>query len=323
MTNSNNKWKKRFLSSSLPLEFEVTKILADKKFMVTNDYSFFRKTDKEFKEFSADLKGLLLFPLNNNNDIKASLNVLIECKYRDEGKKWLFLPDLNKTDVANQVLGYGIRVLGEFSKKEIKTNPIYNFESKVEFGLKGIELNVNTGEVFDTDIRHGINQLKYALPYLVMDSIEGNLWGHFDDIVPDFIIPILVTNADLFKLKKNFRIDDMNHIDSIDEIADKVPYLMSYSDIGPDFTEHHKEVFKNFEIKISNNKNLEKIERLQSTYQSEYSFYKSPSRCCNELEKSYKSTLIRYYTHFFICSFDNLDNLMKKILKLIPKTIRD
>lgn len=193
---------------------------------------------------------------------------------------------------------------------------MYNFERKVEFGLKGVELNIYTGEVFDKDIKHGINQLKYALPYLIKDSIEGNIYGGFSDIVPDFIIPILVTNADIYILNKDFKINNLKSIHTIDQIAKKTPYLISYSGIGPDFTEHHKQVFKDFNSKISKNENLIKLEQIQSTYlHPKYNFYNSPIRLCDELENAYKSTLLKYYTHFIICSFDNLEILIKDILK--------
>ncbi len=324
MNKNNDKWKKRFLSSSLPLEFEVARLLTCKKFMVTYDYSFLRKAEVELKEFSVDIKGFLHFPINNNNEIEASLSVLIECKYRDVGKKWLFLPDTN-VEISHQVLGNGIRNLGLFSKRNINASLIYNFERKIDFGLKGVELNISSGEVVEKDIKHGINQLKYALPYLIKDSIEHNIWGHFNDIVPDFIIPILVTTADLYTLKKDFKINDLKNIDSIEDIANKVPYLFAYSDIGPDFTEHHKQVFDNFYIEASiTNNNLKELEKIQSKFlDPKFNFYNSPTKCCNELEQSDRTTLTRYYTHFLICSFDNLEIFIKEILKMIPKTIKN
>lgn len=324
MSTNNDKWKNRFLSSSLPLEFEVAKLLTNHKFMVSYDYSFLRKTETEFKEFSTDIKGLTTFPRNNNNQIKAHLEVLVECKYRENGKKWLFLPDTNKPEVSNQVLGYGIRHLGEFSKINITDSPIYNFEQKIDFALKGVELNIHTGEVYDKDIVHGINQLKYACPYLIRNSIEQNIWGHFDDIVPNFIIPILVTNSDLYKLRKDFKIGDLSNANSLEDISYKVPFLICYSAIGPDFIEHHKRIFKGFYVESSNNEKLKEIEKIQSKYvHPVYNYYSSPIKLCNELENSFKSTLMKYYTHFIVCSFANFETLIKEILKMIPKTVKN
>lgn len=319
--DTSKKWKSRFLSSSVPLEFETARVLTNLNISVSHDYSFSRRESLDYKEFSCDLKGLGYFPLGNNDQVDATIELLVECKYRDEGKGWIFLPELDLPEFSNQTLGYAIRNITSFSRTTIKYGPIYDLEEIFSFSPKGVEINFNNGEVFDKDIRHGILQLKYALPYLIQDAILGNIYGHINDAKPRFIVPILVTNADLYLLNKEFSIESLKKCNAIEEIASKVPYLLFYSNIGPDFTEHHKQVFESFYDKIRKNQSLLNFENYQSQVKNQYGMYKSPINECQELQNSYRSALLPYYTHFIICSFKHFEVLVKQILSSIEQSI--
>jgi hypothetical protein len=51
------KWKAGLLSSSVPLEYEVAKILAKEAFAVSADYSYLRRDEQGIeKEFSCDIE---------------------------------------------------------------------------------------------------------------------------------------------------------------------------------------------------------------------------------------------------------------------------
>ena len=322
MTEQTKKWKSRFLSSSVPLEFEVAKTLTNLKFNVSYDYSYLRKDGLEAKEFSTDILGQIYFPTNNKDIVNASLAVIAECKYRDEGKKWIFVPELYHQDSTKFVIGNTIRAFGEMSKDEVNTNLFFDFDRGFESTMKGIEININTGEVFDKDVKHGINQLKFALPYLIKDSLEFNMYGHIDDAKPWYVLPILVTNADLYVLRKEFSIDLLKTIDNIEDISDKVPYLILNSDIGPDFTGHHRMVFENFFADNKGNTSLKSLDESQMKFKDgELGIYNSPIDLCRELDESNKWTLIKYYSQFFVCSLDNFETLIKDIIEVVPKSI--
>lgn len=317
------KWKSRLLSSSIPLEYEVAKILSDLDFMVSFDYTYYRRDGEFKKEFSTDIKGYFLFPLNTENEIDASLTSLVECKYREEGKKWIFLPDVNKLDTSSFMPGNTIKSLSEFSTIKNKDNLIGNFEDKLDFALKGVEVSLTTGEVFDKDIRHGISQLQFALPYLIKGCIGSNVFGHLVDVKPEYLISILVTNADLYILNDNFSIDKIREVENFEELAKKVPYLVYFSDIGPDFTDHHKEIFKNFYFECKNNENLKIFEAFQETKKhKKYGIYDSPIRTFSDLEQSFYHTLNKYYSQHFICSFEHFPDLIKLILKMLSKVTK-
>ncbi len=317
------KWKSRLLSSSLPLEYEIAKTLSNFDFSVSFDYSYFRKDGELKKEFSTDIKGFFLFPLDTEHRVDANLTLLAECKYRDEGKKWVFLPEVNKPEFSAITLGCTIKSLAEFSTVETKKDFIYSFEDKFDCALKGIEISTTNGEVFDKDIRHGLSQLKFALPYLVKENIESNLIGHLVDAKPSFIVSILVTNAELYIFNQDFSIDKMRNIENIDALAKKVPYLICYSEIGPDFTEHHKEIFGDFYSERERNKNLSEFETFQETLKhKKYGIYNSPINTCWELDRAFNSTLRKYYSQHFVCSFEHFETLIGQILRTLSKVTK-
>lgn len=323
MGDNSKKWKSRLLSSSIPLEFEVAKILSELNFFVSYDYPYSRKDGVEQKEFSTDINASLYYPLDNENEIDGVLSILAECKYREEGKKWLFIPEINKVDFSTFTLGYTIRALKEFSKRRIKAEKLYEFEDKCDFSLKAVEVNTITGDVFDKDIRHGVYQLKFALPYLVKDFIEGNLYGHIEDVETRFIVPVLITNADLYLIKENFSISQLKEIDNVEDISTKVPYIILYSDIGPDFTEHHKVIFKDFFKENKGNRNLTVIEALQKKFKyGKFRFSYSAMDSCFDLQESFKSKLLANYSQFFVCSFQEFPGFINGLIKAVEASLK-
>lgn len=321
--SENKKWKSRLLSSSIPLEYEVGKILSDLDFSVSFDYTYYRKDGEQKKEFSTDIKGHFLFPLNDETNIDAALTLIAECKYREDGKKWLFLPDINKPDLSSFTSGYTIKSLSEFSTSKVKNDLIAKFEEKFEFALKGIEISVTNGEVFDKDIRHGISQLKFALPYLVKNAIENNVFGHIADAKPTYLISILITNADLFVLNENFSVNKIKEVEELDQMAQKVPYLIYYSETGPDFSNHHKEIFEDLRLECESNENLKIFEEFQQMQKDKkYGVYDSPERNISDFEQSFYYTLMKYYSQHFICSFEHFPKLINDILKTLSNVTK-
>jgi len=321
--NESKKWKSRLLSSSLPLEYEVAKILTDRDFSVSFDYSYYRKDANQKKEFSTDLKGLHFFPLDTEDRIDASLTLLAECKYREEGKKWIFLPDINKPEFSDFTLGYTIKSLAEFSKAKTKRDLITSFEDEFEFALKGVEINLTSGEVFDKDIRHGIAQLKFALPYLIKSTIEGNTYCHLADAKPAYIISVLVTNADLYILDDAFSIERVKECEDLNELTQHVPFLVCHSEIGPDFTDHHKEIFQGFSMDCEDIENLKIFEAFQKTQKDKkHQIYYSPLGCCHDLEQSYLFTMKKYYSQHFICNFKHFPEFIDKILNTLAEVTK-
>jgi hypothetical protein len=280
--------------------------------------------DQENKEFSVDIQASCSVPRKSDgveqDEWNGDIQFFIECKFRDENKKWVFLPDSNPEEYASFdfSLGHTIRCLEEFSLVSIDPKPLHDFEETLPCGLKGTEINTLTGDVQSKDILHGFNQLKYGLPSLLKGEILNSLNSHKDDNIPTFIVPILVTNADLFLLNNDFGIEKVINADSIEELGFQVPYLCVYQAIGPDFKNHNQEVFKSFQNNLALNKLIKPLDEVRAIYKNgEYDYYVSPIKTCNGLIKSSSHEMDKYYTHFLVCSIDHLEDLLDKVISNI------
>jgi hypothetical protein len=322
MSESSKKWKARLLSSSLPLEYEVAKILAKYRIHTSYDYSYNRLEGSVKKEFSVDIHGLGFSPFSNSNKLTSSLTVIGECKFRDEGKIWAFLPEANPSDFSTFTLGGTCKAVSAFSIKNINKDPIYTFESQFNYSLKGTEINLANGEVFDKDIRHGVSQLKYALPYLLRENIEFNTLNNIENSAPFFIIPVLITNAELYLFNKDISIETIKQTESIEQIASKVPWIIFGSSSGHDFADHHKMVFSKFK-KLKKDINIQSFEFEQIKFKSnKYNIYNSPIKEIDDLQESSAYIINKYYSQFFICSIENFDEFIRNIQAVIISSLK-
>jgi hypothetical protein len=102
----------------------------------------------------------------------------------------------------------------------------------LSFCTKGIEIYENG---FDPNtISRGLNQLRYALPNLVAQESRAqiNVWNE-EDLLINFICPILVTTADLYVLKSGLDLQDFQSASSLTDISNEVDALIAYQESGP------------------------------------------------------------------------------------------
>lgn len=168
-------WKENLLSSSVPMEFEVSKLLVKHGFSTSSDYSYTRHGAQGRDDFSVDLHASIYLPYRRPNEITAEFDLLIECKHRHRNNKWLFFPDPNRGAFSPFTLGHTLRVVDVFSPVMPGDEHTIAFDNKANFCLKGVEIDLNSGAVHDAEIRRGLAQLQYALPRLVTETIEWNL----------------------------------------------------------------------------------------------------------------------------------------------------
>jgi hypothetical protein len=312
---ANKEWKNKFLSSSLPLEFEVGKILQLQDFVFSYDYLYSRdkyasdneseKCSEVYNDFSVDLHAWNLAPFGNlDDDIESSawLDLLIECKYTQPNKKWVFLPDLSVDKHIAMRGGEFLNVIDTFCKKSVKYRATADFDKHGPFCYKGTEIDASNGKVDFYPIQKGVSQLQYALPRLICDYIENRC---DDDIrgIPLFFCPVLVTTADLMVLKQEVTIEMVTSSENLTDIAKSVPYLFLYSDCGPDFKNHCakqcKELYQ-FEWSV-----LDEYRRSQGEKE-----WDLPTCVCKRLSNGEMSS---YFSQFVICSFNSFPTLLQKI----------
>lgn len=314
-------WKDKLLSSGLPLEYDAAKILVQNDFCIDFDYSYTRLDNQNEKEFSVDLLASRWNPFGIplNSDIKLNLDVLVECKYRNPSVNWLFIPEINSSGFENYSEFGWIKIFDQFSnifyrnKWACKLHP--------EICLKGVEVNIKTGDCHDTGIRHGVFQLLYALPDLISENIFSCLRGKISDAKTFIICPILLTTAKLRIINDAFSIDKLQSAKDLDDISKIVPYVIFHSDTVPSFDDHCSNVFENFRFEkyLDRINHFEKL-RIQNNINFPYVFSQnsSPQNLLKDLKNGINDGI---FDQTFVCTIDSfqdlLDHIKSEILLLV------
>lgn len=235
---ANNKWKDYLLKSGLPLEYEVMDYLESKKCVSSFEYSYLRPDENLIEnEFSFDIDSAYI---REHHFFK----LLIECKYRDSSTNWLFLPGEYG----------GLHELGKTSF----LHPNDHFNSKRKFPFKypelppigkpcqkGIELT--SEQQNPKTITQAVNQLSYAMAEMVVDDMEHQIDSllMLDEVI-FYNIPIIITTANLYRIKENTTIEKIKATDNLLDIATKEDCIVLQTKIGKDLQRHNEKIFSTF-----------------------------------------------------------------------------
>jgi hypothetical protein len=313
--STNQKWKDKLLSSSFPLEYEAMKTLAKYGFSISSEFTYSRLDGNVKKDFSVDIDALAFTPFGNENDVTGSARLLVECKYRKTGTNWLFLPDPNEPGYSPFTLGQTIRAVDNFSKDILSPNCVVSFDENenLPFCFKGVEIDTVNSSAHDAQIRHGLSQLQYALPALFEHEIM------FSGEQPFFICPIMLTNAPLYVANDDFSMLSVLGTSKIDDIAKKVPYLVTYHDISPDFTHHCINEFdSNLQYNLGELEEVEKFREAQGEYD-----HCLPIQLIESLISGQTSTLKGYFTQYIVCNWEHFPELIEDIKKGISEAMSE
>lgn len=311
-----NKWKEKLLSSSLPLEFDVAKILVSKDFAVESDFTYARNDTGVVKDFSVDIEAMAYPPFEDPNEVDALLTLLVECKYRSPNVKWLFMPDPNIDELSPFTLGCTIRKIDQFSSFIIDGKETVKFDEDFPICYKGTEIDFGNQSVHDSELKHGIAQLQYALPRLFTNSVFSSLSLHAEDNIPFFFCPILVTTAELLLTKESASISDFRKLSNVDEITTKAHCLLIYSDYGPDFEAHCSEECSNL-AKLGEYDAIKALEsNIRKSKYGKYAF-NYPSAYGESLANAERFRLRGNFTQFVICSYSEFPKLIDCIKRIV------
>jgi len=311
--STNQKWKDKLLSSSFPLEYEAMKVLAKNGFSISSEFSYSRLDGDIKKDFSVDIDALSFTPFGNESDLTGSAHLLVECKYRKPGTNWLFLPDPNEPGFSPFILGQTIRAVDNFSKDILSPNCVVSFDDNenLPFCFKGVEIDTVNSSAHDAQIRHGLSQLQYALPALFEHGIM------FGGEQPFFICPILLTNAPLYVANDDFSMQTVLSTNKVDDIAKKVPYLVTYHDISPDFTHHCINEFNtNLHYDLEEFEDIGKFRKSKGEYE-----HCLPIHLIDSLISGNKSTLKGYFTQYIVCNWEHFPELIQDIKDAISEAM--
>ncbi len=208
-------WKDHFLKSGLPLEFEVKKFLDGQGCIGSFDYTYMKKDEtSNLKEFSYDIDAAY---------IQGShyVDLMIECKYRHRSTNWIFVPE--EYGGPDEVYPNSfLHPNSHFSKSKFP----YTDSFPINLGKlcsKGVELTTNGPD--PKTIHQATTQLSYAFAERIADGMVHQI----DKLLGGMIfyhIPIVVTTANLYRLRDNVDIRSIESASQIEEVADKEDCLI-------------------------------------------------------------------------------------------------
>ncbi|OPY77991.1 MAG: hypothetical protein A4E65_02485 [Syntrophorhabdus sp. PtaU1.Bin153] len=212
-------WKDALLGSGLPLEYSVAQILKEFDSGLQQEYQYMRPNEHGIPtQFSVD-QYVNLFPTQDQ-----FVELFIESKYRRDGTQWLFSPQSSSftNDFSfRETLTY----LDAFSDVgKVNHEAVHRFLNGYMGAVKGVE--IQNDQPNPQSIERGIAQLKYAISAEIPVCFEHQLDHLLGKQSPIFILlPVLVTTAQLWRLKEGTTIDLIRSAGNLSDIGDQLDVL--------------------------------------------------------------------------------------------------
>lgn len=287
-------WKDHLLKSGVPLEYEVAAAMSGAGMAIEADFSFMRRDVAGLKEMSVDIAAHFYGP--TENELGFELYALMECKYRSPEKTLLLLEDPNNGGFSPIILGGTVASIDAFVPFHLPLNGFVAMEQELPYVYKGVEIFDNGA--IEEEVRHGIQQLRYAAPARLRHAIDFSLSSHhLEDRSAIFYTNILVTNSPLRLLNRNADIKAVRAASTLDDISTPIDMAILFSDYGPDFEDHVRSIFHSGAA-----------ERLQSAQATKtklsragkkFEFYSDPVSFVSELSQAGRWTCRHIGTQFF------------------------
>ena len=304
------------------MEYEVAQILVSKGFSTDVDFAYTRIDSGLEKDFSVDLRATS-YITKKDGDIKASIELLVECKYRHPSNKWLFFKDPNDCGFSRFTLGYTLRAVDDFSWQFFPKNATVTFDKNNCFCIKGVEVDVSNGGVHDSEIRHGLLQLQYALPRLLTDRISFESYHQEDENTPFFFCPILLTTSPIMAAKPGVKINTVERADKLEDFASVVPWIVVHSDLTPEFKRHM--IAQCAELsKIAEEPWVKELGRFREA-KGEYK-HRLPIKQLRMLSGQKRGHPFEYFSQTIVCSLEHFPRLLqeiKRITKSVANRLKD
>jgi hypothetical protein len=251
----NKSYKEALLKSGIPLEYEVFKALEANGLITDFEYSYLKSDENLIqKEFSYDLSASMV-------SLQDSLNfteLMIECKYKVNDTNWLFIPE--KWGGPHEIYPLDfIHVCDYFSKEKSKLMNDYHYPKFAMPCNKGVEIYGN-GNTNEKTIVQAVSQLSYAFAEHITNSFEHQIFelmGKHETVFN--IIPIIVTNANLYRLKPDTMISNIKKSVDISDIAEKEDFLMYKVNRSVKLEELNYQIITDFLAQLSDNKIKERF----------------------------------------------------------------
>jgi hypothetical protein len=252
---SKKTWKNYLLSSGIPLEHSVTNILRQLGSPHPAEFIYERINEIGLHtQFSIDISAPFIL---SERDIW--LELLIECKYRHKGIKWVFMPEEYRAILGPDFKDVFI-ILDELADNhKIDRDVLDGYSKQYKPCGKGIELLKN--DFNPKALNQAVNQLKYAFAEKVLYSMIHQVDKLLGESSPIFaFIPIIVTTAELWRVNPDISFEEINKADDPTDIATKEDILFVNNEPDNQLKRHtYDKLFNGFtdEQKLKINKIME------------------------------------------------------------------
>ena len=219
---SKKTWKDHLLSSGVPLEYSVIRIFEELGIRDPGEYSYERKaTDGLSQVFSVDVHAKKVDARRN-----LYIECLVECKYRHDGTKWIFMPrDYGEIFMSGPNFANLFVTMDQCCvDRELDRSVLEKFENIYPLCARGIELLPDDAN--PKTIEQAVQQLRYAVIARAIEAIEWQLIPWDDTIAMNVIIPVIVTTAELWSLKVGMTVEDIRGAEEINTVADSHDVLV-------------------------------------------------------------------------------------------------
>lgn len=218
------------LKSSLPLEHQVAAIADECKFFNCGEFSYLRLNESsQATEFSVDLLVSANLPVDGHENVSKDISVLIECKYASPSVEWVFSSVPKHEPLVMSGLS-PFQCIGNYFLSELQS--IASLEPQA-YCTRGVSLSTNSAD--PAQIRHGLQQIRYAIPSLLRSlHIEKRDLDESQSI--PIIVPLLVTNAPLRVLNIDTSIEMTGQSASLEAVTTLHSHLCVYQKAGPELT---------------------------------------------------------------------------------------
>lgn len=219
---SQRKWGESFLKSGMPLEHITLITLKSSGFLCSPNIEYLRLDEKSNKSwFEIDL-----YANSRKRNKDTHLSFLIECKYHDLSRFWFFLP----CETDRWLFNDRILNCGPF---QTLTNPMdKKFFSIAPLSYRGIVVSEDGSKQINS-VYTAIQQIANAFVPVSLSRMYGYLLGVGRGYTPinEALIPMIVTNARLFRLKPDITdLDVIRKSSTPGDIADELDWTWCYHD---------------------------------------------------------------------------------------------
>jgi hypothetical protein len=220
---SKRSWKDHLLSSGLPLEYSVTQIYERLGIWRPAEFHYERDDENGISRiFSVDVSATDL-------DINTNLWVehLVECKYRHDGTQWIFTPrEYEPYWLGPNFADLFVGLDAFCSDRKFNYEALSKFNDNYFLCGKGIELMPDDAN--PKTIEQAIQQLRYAVVAKAVASIDSRFNPPSEEKLAPLvvIVPIIVTTAELWRLKPGMTVEQVRSANELRDVAENHELLV-------------------------------------------------------------------------------------------------